>query len=177
MGLARTAPRPLVTSDLRAALRPDVDLKPNSRAWFGRGLLLLGAFGIAVAGMTIATVGSVVVFVPQDLEYIGLTAAELRAIDSRLVPLIAHDRAGFGGGLATTGVTVLITVWFARPSRSLWEALLLAGVAGFGAAIGVHGLVGYLDLSHVGPAVLGAWVFAAGIMLVRPTERPASHPT
>jgi hypothetical protein len=61
-------------------------------------------------------------------------------------------------------------VWFGRPSRSLWQALLVAGVGGFGAAIGVHGLVGYLDQSHVGPAVLGAAVFAAGIVLARPRQ-------
>jgi hypothetical protein len=47
----------------------------------------------------------------------------------------------------------------------------VAGGVGFGAAIGVHGLVGYLDATHVGPAVLGAAVFALGMVLARP--RPA----
>ena len=70
-------------------------------------------------------------------------------------------------------------MWFGRPSRALWQALALAGMAGFGAAIGVHGLVGYLDLTHVGPAILGAWIFIAGMVLVRPAmhrrrERPAA---
>jgi hypothetical protein len=136
-----------------------------SLPWFGRGLLLLAGFGVTVAGLTIATIGSVVVFVPQDLEFIGLTRGQLEAIDAGLVPLIAHDRAGFGGGLATTGLTVLACVWCGRPSRSLWETLALAGLAGFGAAIGVHGLVGYLDALHVGPAILGAFVFALGLVL------------
>ena len=136
-----------------------------TRAGVGRALLLLAAFGITVAGLTIATIGSVVVFVPQDIDYIGLTRTQLDGIDPRLVPLIAHDRAGFGGGLATTGLTALACVWCGRPSRSLWESLAIAGLAGFGAAIGVHGLVGYLDLTHVGPAILGAWVFAAGLAL------------
>jgi hypothetical protein len=136
-----------------------------SMAWLGRALLLLAGFGVMVAGLTIATIGTFVVFVPQDIDYIGLTRAQLDAIDPRLVPLIAHDRSGFGGGLATTGLTVLACVWCGRPSRSRWEALAIAGTAGFGAAIGVHGLVGYLDLSHVGPAILGAAVFVAGLLL------------
>lgn len=44
--------------------------------------------------------------------------------------LLLHDRAGFGGGLATTGLTVLGCVWCGRASRARWEALLIAGVAG-----------------------------------------------
>jgi hypothetical protein len=105
--------------------------------------------------------------VPQDLAFIGLDRAAIDAIDPRLVPLIAHDRAGFGGGLATAGLTVLGCVWCGRPARAWWEALLLAGIAGFGAAVGVHGLIGYLDLSHVGPAILGASLFLTGIVLSR----------
>ena len=140
----------------------------DGRATAGRWLLLLTGFGMLIAGLTIVTIGTFVVFVPQDLEYIGLGKAALDALDPRLVPLIAHDRSGFGGGLATTGLVVLACVWFGRPSRALWQALALAGMAGFGAAIGVHGLVGYLDLTHVGPAILGAWIFIAGMVLVRP---------
>ena len=164
LGLARTR------ATLATPSGPTTLVEPGAR-WdldrhgVGRALLLLTAFGMVVAGVTIVTIGSFVVFVPQDLDFIGLDRAALDAIDPRLVALIAHDRAGFGGGLATTGLTVLGCVWCGRPSRSLWEALLIAGVAGFGAAIGVHGLIGYLDLSHVGPAILGAAIFAAGMVL------------
>jgi hypothetical protein len=84
------------------------------------------------------------------------------------VPLIAHDRSGFGGGLATTGLVVLGCVWCAGPSWALWQALLVAGTVGFGAAVGVHGVVGYLDATHVGPAVAGAVIFAIGMVLARP---------
>lgn len=139
-----------------------------TRAWFGRMALLLTGFGMVAAGLTIVTIGTAVVFVPQDLDFIGLGRADLDAIDPRLVPLIAHDRAGFGGGLTVAGLLVMGVVYRARPSRGLWEALLIAGCAGFGAAIGVHLLVGYVDLTHLGPAVLGALLFAAGIALVRP---------
>jgi hypothetical protein len=160
----------------RAVLRPGTRPARWSMPWLGRALLLLTAFGMLMAGITIATIGTFVVFVPQDLEFLGLQRADLDAIDPRLVPLIAHDRAGFGGGLATTGLTVLGIVWAGPPTRSRWEALFLAGIAGFGAAIGVHGLIGYLDATHVGPAVLGAIVFGAGMVLSRPT-RTVRHAT
>jgi hypothetical protein len=131
----------------------------------GRILLLATGLGFVGAGLTITAVGSTLVFVPQDLTFIGLSAPDLRAINPRLVPLIAHDRAGFGGALVTCGVAWLFCVWYGEPSRALWQALLLAGTAGFVCAIGIHVLVGYLDLLHLAPAVLGALLFATGIAL------------
>jgi hypothetical protein len=67
-------------------------------------------------------VGVTDIFVPEDLEFMGTTAAELRHFSSRLVPLMAHDRAGFGGAVLTVGITTLCCLWCAIPSRSLWEA-------------------------------------------------------
>jgi hypothetical protein len=63
-------------------------------------------------------VGMTSVFVPQDLTYLGVTPEELHAESSRLIPLIAHDRAGFGGAIATCGVLVVLCVWYGRPGAS-----------------------------------------------------------
>ena len=119
--------------------------------------------GIAGAGSVIMLVGMTVVFVPEDLVYLGLRAAQLEAINPRLLPLIAHDRAGFGGGLVSCGLTVFLIVWKARLTPDLWQALLFAGVVGFGCAIGVHYPIGYLTASHLAPAWLGAAVYATGM--------------
>ncbi len=35
-------------------------------------------------------------------------------------------------------------VWKARPSLAMWQALLIAGLTGFGCAIGVHFSMNYL---------------------------------
>jgi hypothetical protein len=143
--------------------------RPDWRTLEGLGLRLIAltGFGMVVAGTTILALGSIVVFVPQDLIYIGFDRAALDALNPNLVPLIAHDRTGFGGGVATIGLLILGCLRWARWSRSLWQALAGAGAIGFGAAIGVHALVGYLDASHVGPAVAGALVFAVGMVLAR----------
>jgi len=111
------------------------------------------------------TVGTTCVFVPQDLDYLGLTVADLHALNPRLVPLIAHDRAGFGGAVFCFGLTMLLTVWRARPSRGLWQTLALAGLVGFATAIGVHPAIGYNDPVHLAPAVAGAIAYAAGLTL------------
>jgi hypothetical protein len=103
--------------------------------------------------------------VPQDLAYMGLSAEALQQINPRLIPLIAHDRAGFGGGVCTCGMLLFFCVWCGSPSRSLWQAIALAGIAGFTTAIGIHPIIGYTDLTHLGPAVLGAAIYGTGLVL------------
>jgi hypothetical protein len=129
--------------------------------WMGWGA------GLVVAGATILALGMTLVFVPSDLDFIGYTREQLDAINPRLIPLIAHDRAGFGGGLLTTGLTILCILWKAAPSRHVWQALVVAGIVGFGCAIGVHYPIGYLDFWHLVPAWAGAAVFAIGAWLSR----------
>ncbi len=129
--------------------------------WMGWGI------GMMASGTTIMIVGMTLVFVPSDLEFIGYTLEQLNAINPRLVPLIAHDRAGFGGGVFTTGLLVLCIVWNAKPSRHVWQALVVAGLVGFALAVGVHYPIGYMDVEHLVPAWLGASVFGLGALLNR----------
>jgi hypothetical protein len=153
----------------RCMFQPGASVPMKSPFGVGRALLMLTGVTLVAGGVTIMAVGMTTVFVPQDLQFMGLSPADLRAINPRLVPLIAHDRAGFGGGLCSTGVTVLCCAWCGRPSRSLWQAVAAAGTVGFATAIGVHPLIGYLNLTHLAPAVLAAVAFAVGLGL---TYRP-----
>lgn len=137
----------------------------SSREGLGRGLLLITSLCLVVGGLIITSVGMTTVFVPQDLHYIGLNAAELEAVNPRLVPLIAHDRAGFGGGVCCCGATMFLCLYCSPLSRSLWQAVLITGLAGFGSAIGVHFPIGYTCFTHLAPAYLGAAMFAAGMIL------------
>jgi hypothetical protein len=176
-GLATLSLLPLVAAGLqrtrwaRGAVAPaPLDLRTAPGA--GRALLLLSAVGIAAAGVVITAVGMTVVFVPQDLEYIGRSREAIDAVAARLIPVIAHDRAGFGGALASFGVAMAGCVRYARPGRAFWQALGIAGTVGFSTAVGVHPAIGYLDVVHLGPAVLGCVVFGAGLALAAP-ERAA----
>jgi hypothetical protein len=162
------------TRDVRRAGRaivPRFDVR--SREGVGRTLLVLATFGICAAGLTIMSVGMTRVFVPQDLEFIGMSAERIRAINAHLVPLIAHDRAGFGGALFSAGLAMLFCATFATPSKSVREALLLAGVAGFATAIGIHPVIGYNNVTHIGPAVFGCVAYFAGLALSVPARHPA----
>lgn len=149
----------------RNAVSPKL-LDLRTRAGIGRALLLLSSVGISVAGLTIMTVGMTSVFVPQDLDFIGTSRAAVGAINPHLLPLIAHDRAGFGGALLSFGVAMFGCLRYAPVSRALRQALTVAGVAGFGTAVGVHPVIGYLSVTHLAPAVLGCFVYAAGLALL-----------
>jgi hypothetical protein len=90
---------------------------------------------------------------------------QLDAINPRLVPLIAHDRAGFGGGVGTCGFTMFLCLRCGRRSRALWQAVAISGTAGFSTAILIHPAIGYTDVVHLLPACVGAGMFVTGLVL------------
>jgi hypothetical protein len=174
-GLAKTHRLlPLHTEGWHSLFRPAMPLKLTQRVGVGRACLLFVGSGMALAGSVIIILGSTIVFVPQDIVFLGFSAPQLNAINPHLLPLIAHDRAGFGGGLASCGLTVLLIVWKARPTLALWQALVVAGVTGFGCAIGVHFVMHYLIVSHLVPACLGAAIYALGIICLYPPSPDAA---
>jgi hypothetical protein len=150
---------------VRTLFRPGWHGPWRSTYGIGRALLLVTSLCLVLGGSIIMTVGMTTVFVPTDLEFMSLCVEDLDALNPRLVPLIAHDRAGFGGGVCCCGLTMFFCIFCSGPSRSLWQALALTGVAGFGTAIGVHFPIGYTSAFHLAPAFLGAMMFVAGMAL------------
>lgn len=138
----------------------------NFLASWGRSLLGACAVGLIVAGITVAIFGMTTVFVPSDLSFIGLQRSVLQQISPMLIPVIAHDRAGFGGGLCSMGVFLLFVARYAELTRSLVEIVAVMGGIGFGCAIGVHFAVGYLDFLHLMPAFLGLAIFLLADLLL-----------
>jgi len=132
------------------------------------GRLLLGscAAGLILAGFTIAIFGMTTVFVPSDLRFIGLTRDTMAHISHSLIPVISHDRAGFGGGLCSIGCLLLFMARCAELNRSLGEIVAVMGCSGFGAALGVHFAIGYVDFFHLLPAFVGFFIFIAADVLL-----------
>jgi hypothetical protein len=92
----------------------------------GLALLLFTAAGLFLAGTTIMYIGMTAVFVPEDLAYMSITTCGLNTVSSQLIPVIAHDRAAFGGGLATIGLMLLFILVQVQYTFTLWKMLLLA---------------------------------------------------
>jgi len=146
----------------------------NDRHWqlalWGQLCFVVIGFGLTAAGLVISLIGITRVFVPEDLAYLCATPEMLDAINTRLIPLIAHDRAGFGGALVSDGLAVLlISLWgIRRGARWIWWTLLLAGLPGFAAGIGIHYAVGYIDFWHLFPAFVALLFYLAGLVLTYP---------
>lgn len=150
---------------------------PNLRetpAWraaqWGQLLFVIHGAALVVAGIVISGIGCTSVFVREDLTFMDTCPGDLSLANPRLIPLIAHDRASFGGMLITTGLAVLLTsLWgFRQGMRWQWWMLLLAGLPAYGLAIGVHWAVGYTSLWHLIPAYGGLTLLIAGLALLWP---------
>jgi dihydroorotate dehydrogenase len=163
---------------LHCRLPPRYGLPPpnlhNDWRWrlslWGQLLLIVEAVGLLGAGLTIAGVGVTRVFVHEDLEFMHTTAGALQAVSPRLLPMIAHDRATFGGMLVSVGVAVLLTaLWGFRQGQAwLWWALLGAGLSAYVPTLIVHFAVGYTDPGHLAPAFAGLFLFLAALALSYP---------
>jgi dihydroorotate dehydrogenase len=151
--------------------RPDIR---GDRAWrmslWGQLLLVLHGFALLAAGAVISLIGVSQVFVHEDLQFLGTTAATLSSANPRLLPLVAHDRATLGGMLLASGwVFVLPALWgYRRNSAWLWWTLLIAGSIAYIAAIAVHYAVGYLSGKHLLPAIGGFALLLLGLTLSYP---------
>jgi hypothetical protein len=110
-----------------------------------------------------ASDGRTVAFVASDLRFIGLDRAALDQISTRLVPLVAHDRVGFAGGVIVGGVLVASVAWWGQ-GRAARQTIAVAGTVAYGATLAVHVGVGYTDVLHLAPALVGTVTMLAGIV-------------
>jgi hypothetical protein len=146
----------------------------NDQGWllsqWGQFFLLIACVILIGAGLTIATVGVTNVFVPEDLAFLRTTPAMLHEANSQLIPLIAHDRAGFGGALVSNGLAILmVTLWgFRRGARWIWWMLATAGAVGSLATMSIHVMVSYTNLWHLAPVFLVAVPYTLGLALSYP---------
>lgn len=145
----------------------------NSRAWkramWGQLLMVVHGAAVLVAGITISCFGMTDVFVSADLEFMKTTRDALIESNPRLVPLVAHDRASFGGMLMSTGVAVLLSaLWgWRRGRRWLWWSLLASGSVAYSTTILIHWWVGYTSLVHLLPAYGGLLFLWLAMLLSR----------
>ena len=139
-------------------------------AQWGQLLLVCESIAVLVGGLVISIVGSTHVFVAEDLEYMQTCTADIAAANPRLLALVAHDRATFGGMLISCGlVTLLTTLWGFGAGRSwLFTTLLYSGVVAYVCTIVVHFLVGYIDFFHLAPAYAGLAVHILALSLCGP---------
>ncbi|KGX85229.1 dihydroorotate dehydrogenase [Pontibacillus marinus] len=148
--------------------------KKNSSSWkkslIGQLLFVILGTSIVVGGIVISTIGTTGVFVSTDLVYLCTTPEMLQSINDRLIPVIAHDRAGFGTALISVGLLVLMTtLWgFREGEKWIWNTLAIGAPPAFIAGLGTHFVIGYTSFIHLLPAYFLVVLYIIGLVYAKP---------
>ncbi|MBS8262871.1 dihydroorotate dehydrogenase [Mesobacillus boroniphilus] len=139
------------------------------RAIYGQLLFVILGFSFVAGGFVISTIGATYVFVDTDLKYICMTPDQLNELNEKLIPVIAHDRAGFGSALFSVGLLVLtLSLWgFHEGSVWVWRTFLIGGIPAFTAGIFTHLYIGYIDFIHLLPAYFALALYIGGLWLTK----------
>ncbi|MGG3891963.1 dihydroorotate dehydrogenase [Metabacillus fastidiosus] len=146
----------------------------NTQFWklslIGQLSFVILGFALAVGGIVISTVGISSVFVPTDLSYLCLTPEALNEFNERLIPVIAHDRAGFGSALLSVGLLVLmLALWGIREGESwVWWTFTIGAIPAFSAGIITHFIINYTDFLHLLPAYIAVVLYITGVICTGP---------
>ncbi|MER5222131.1 hypothetical protein [Streptomyces flaveus] len=151
-------------------LTPEGPEPERRRALTGQLLLIVTGAGLFAGGAVISVVGLTGVFVPTDLTFLGTSTEALESLNPRLVPFVAHDRAGLGGALMSAAVAIiLLSAWgWRRGEAWVFWTLTAAASAGFLPAIVVHTAIHYTDFIHLAPVYFGIAITGTGLLLARP---------
>ncbi|UCZ53824.1 dihydroorotate dehydrogenase [Bacillus shivajii] len=142
----------------------------NDRTWklsiIGQLSFVILGFSFVLGGFIISYIGVTGVFVETDIHYLHMPPEMLHEFNERLVPVIAHDRAGFGSALLSVGLLVLmLALWgFHQGKQWIWWTFCLGGVPAFAAGIGVHFSIHYTDFIHLLPAYYALFLYMIGLI-------------
>ncbi|WP_433795271.1 hypothetical protein [Actinoplanes sp. CA-252034] len=153
----------------RWRLLPDGPEPERRRALTGQLLMIVTGVGLLTGGVVVSTVGFTDVFVATDLGFLRTHAGHLIEANPRLLPFVAHDRAGFGGALISAALAITtLSMWgWRRGSRWVWWTLAGSAAAGFLPAVAVHMVIGYTDAVHLAPVYIGIALTVAALTLSR----------
>lgn len=150
---------------------PSSDHGENDQVWkkgvYGQLMFIILGFSILIGGVVISTIGVSNVFMETDLTFLCMTPQMLNELSETLIPVIAHDRAGFGSALVSVGLLVLmISLWgFRKGERWIWNTLALGALPAFIAGIGTHFYIGYTTFIHLAPVYFLVVLYSLGLLL------------
>ncbi|GEN52511.1 dihydroorotate dehydrogenase [Halobacillus faecis] len=145
--------------------------RKNDRTWllgvYGQFCFVVLGFSFILGGMIISYIGMTEVFIPTDVQYLCMPPELIQNFNERLIPVIAHDRAGFGSALFSVGSLVLMSaLWgYHQGKRWFWWMFLIGGIPAFAAGIFVHVMIGYTTFIHLLPAYIALFFYVAGLVL------------
>jgi dihydroorotate dehydrogenase len=109
---------------------------------------LMGA-GMMIGGVLALAIAATKVVLPYDEAYLGVSATQLTAINSRLLAFMAHDRVTLAGSMVAIGLLYVVLSLFGIRRGLHWarQAVLVSAFTGFASFFLFLGF-GYLDTFH-----------------------------
>ncbi|GIO25439.1 dihydroorotate dehydrogenase [Ornithinibacillus bavariensis] len=137
------------------------------RGIYGQLAFVLLGFSFVLGGVIISFIGVTSIFVSTDLAYICMPKEMLQEFNENLLPVLAHDRAGFGSALLSVGLLVLtMSLWGVQQgNRWVWLTYLIGGLPAFYAGLYIHFAIGYTTFIHLLPAYIAFVLFLIGLIL------------
>lgn len=146
----------------------------NDRTWklalYGQLMFVILGGAILLGGIVISTIGVSKVFVSTDLSFLCMSPEMLDSISTNLIPVIAHDRVGFGSALVSVGMLVLmLSLWGFRKGESwIWNTIAIGALPAFIAGIGTHLYIGYTTFIHLLPVYFLVILYLLGLVFSYP---------
>ena len=141
---------------------------PRDWVW----IALLG-FGMVLGGCLAWLVAATRVVLPYDEAFVGLSRAELEAVNARLLAFLAHDRVTLSGTMMAIGVLYGQLAIFPLRRGELWarRAIMISASVGFASFFLFLGF-GYFDPLHALVTLLLLPFFLLGLFGPRAQTRP-----
>ena len=145
---------------------------PRDWVW----IALLG-FGMAIGGCLAWGVAATRVVLPYDEAFVGLSRAELEAVNGRLLAFLAHDRVTLSGTMIAIGVLYAQLAIVPLRSGERWarRAITISASFGFASFFLFLGF-GYFDPLHALVTLLLLPFFVLGLLGSRARALPGRTP-
>ena len=136
-------------------------------------VLLMGA-GMVIGGVMALAIAATRVVLPYDEQFVGLSRAQLAAVNAHLLPFLTHDRVTLAGTMIATGVLYCGLALFGIREGLHWArvAVLASAFAGFATFFLFLGF-GYFDAFH---AFVTAVLFQFLLLAIHSRLSPPSRP-
>jgi dihydroorotate dehydrogenase len=149
---------------------PSSTNRHNHKIWrqgiYGQLAFVLLGFSFVLGGIIISFIGVSSVFVATDIQYLCMPPEMLEGFNENLIPVLAHDRAGFGSALLSVGLLVLtLALWgYQQGNQWAWWTFLVGGLPAFIAGIYIHFAIGYTTFIHLLPAYFALGLYIIGLL-------------
>ncbi|MCU1350264.1 MAG: hypothetical protein JWO56_3294 [Acidobacteria bacterium] len=173
-GLIKRCNEALLSSMPAEAEPEPLTLDAVRRSWFW-GLLM--GVAILLGGVLAVAIASTRVILPYDESLARLTRAQMRHLNPRLLPFMAHDRISLAGTMLSVGIFYIALAWCGIRRGAHWAYVTVIASAGAGFLTFFSFLgFGYFDPFHAFvTAIVTQFMLLCLVLPASPPQPPVAE--